>query len=160
MAEGALGLFDDHGSLVFYIPQSVAYPAANTATSSRPLPLSLTGSGSNWQLSLNLDEPWLRRELSSGPVIVDPSITYGHHASGAGGGGPERTCTLKQASPTKSFCSKEENLSVSNETGAVEHALIFPHSSHQGNGILLRGELVLTFAHSATKKRVNLVVLC
>lgn len=156
MAEGALGLFDDHDGLVFYIPQSVAYPATGTATPSRPLPLSLTGSGSNWRLSLNLEEPWLRRELSSGPVIVDPSITYGHHESGAGDGGPERTCTLKEASPTKSFCSKEENLSVGNKTGAVEHALIFPSSSHPGNAILLRGELVLSFAHSATKKRVNL----
>jgi hypothetical protein len=156
MTGGAVGLFDRQGRLWFYVAPSLAYPAHAGRATARPLHSALRSSGKGWVLSLDLDEPWLRSDLSAGPVIVDPSITYGHEGNAAGNFGPSRICTLKAESPTTSFCKAEANFTVGGE-GSKEKRALLAAPTLPRNGVLLEGFLNLTLVHQSNpKNKVNL----
>jgi RHS repeat-associated protein len=113
-SDGSIALVSSGGAVAFSMPAPMAYPAAGSAASGRPLPVSLEASGSGWTLTVDTDEAWLREALASGPVLVDPT-TYED--------GPA-ACSLAEESPKTSNCSSKELLVGYDSTHQEHHSLL------------------------------------
>ncbi len=157
-ADGSIRLVDRWGRVRFSIAPSIAYTQRGaTRGASRSVPSSLVRSGAGWLLSLNLSERWLRSELAQGPVLVDPSISYGINEGGADLEGPKEFCTLKEASPTKSDCNPNTNFSVGGKGPSLERALLAT-GVVPSNAIIIDGFLNMSLEHQTTKTAVTLEI--
>jgi YD repeat-containing protein len=70
---GAILVSSPTGRPAFTVPALTAYPAGRPSLA-RAVKISLTRADSGWRLRVDTNEPWLRRELTRGPVVVDPSV--------------------------------------------------------------------------------------
>lgn len=108
-ADGMVELLDGQGGVVFRIPAPLAFrPGADPGTG-RVLASTLSQSGSGWVLSIDTSESWLRSELASGAVAVDPSVEVG-----------SQNCWIESDTPTTSYCS-QTSFDVGYQSEATAH---------------------------------------
>jgi len=113
-ADGSIALVDGSGNKVFRIPAATAYRPSAGPTSARVLPSSVAASGSGWTLTVDTGEAWLREELASGAVSVDPTVDVA----------AAQACSLAAESPTTSKCSSSELRVGYDSTHQENHALL------------------------------------
>jgi RHS repeat-associated protein len=111
-AEGAIELLDQQGAMQFRIPAPEALRLGADPASGRALTSTLSASGEGWTLSVDTSAPWLREELSSGPVAVDPGIEVGG----------SQNCTIESDALKTSACTGETfQAGYQSEAPAHEH---------------------------------------
>ncbi len=113
-ADGSIALVDSEGAVLFTIPAATAYRPSAGAATGRMLARSLTASGSGWLIAVDTSESWLREELTTGAVAVDPTVSV----SAAQG------CSLAAESPKTSSCSSSETRVGYDSTHQENHALL------------------------------------
>jgi RHS repeat-associated protein len=110
--DGAIELLDQQGTMQFRIPAPEALRPGADAASGRVLTSTLSASGDGWTLSVDTSAAWLREELASGPVAVDPGIEV------AG----SQNCTIESDALKTSACTGETfEAGYQSETPAHEH---------------------------------------
>jgi len=110
--DGAIQLADSQGKVWFRIPAPLAHPQSAGPASGQPLPTTLTPSGSGWVLAIDTGESWLRSDLASGLVAVDPTI----EESGS------QNCTIESYMTKTSACTQETfAVGYHSEAPAHEH---------------------------------------
>jgi hypothetical protein len=67
-----------------------------------------------WVITVDTSEAWIREQLSSGPVAVDPSVTVS----------ASQACTLAAESPKTSSCASTELQAGYDSTHQEHHALL------------------------------------
>jgi RHS repeat-associated protein len=112
--DGSIALVDGEGQVLFTIPAPTAYRPAAGPGGGRVLPSTLTESGSGWELTVDTGESWLREELATGAVAVDPTLYF----SGA------QACSLAKELPTTSKCASSELRVGYDSTHEENHALL------------------------------------
>jgi RHS repeat-associated protein len=144
-ADGSVALVDGAGEVVFTIPAATAYRPSAGPGSGRVLPSSVAASGSGWTLTVDTGEAWLREELGSGAVAVDPSVDVA----------AAQACSLAAESPTTSKCSSSELRVGYDSTHQENHALLeFSLSSLPTAAVVLDAKLGLYVqAHSTTSAK-------
>jgi RHS repeat-associated protein len=144
-ADGSIALVDGSGNKVFRIPAATAYRPSAGPTSARVLPSSVAASGSGWTLTVDTGEAWLREELASGAVSVDPTVDVA----------AAQACSLAAESPTTSKCSSSELRVGYDSTHQENHALLeFSLSSLPLAAVVLDAKLGLYVqAHSTTSAK-------
>jgi RHS repeat-associated protein len=111
-ADGAIELLDQQGTLQFRIPAPEALRPDADAASGRVLTSTLSASGDDWTLSVDTSAAWLREELATGPVAVDPGIEVGG----------SQNCTIESDALKTSACTGETfQAGYQSETPAHEH---------------------------------------
>ncbi len=93
---GAVELVDGQGIARFTIPAALAYRPGADPSSGRALASTLTSSGSGWVLSIDTGAAWLRAELETGAVAVDPPLEI----SGS------QNCWIESDALAEGFCSQ------------------------------------------------------
>jgi RHS repeat-associated protein len=133
-SDGSIALVDDQGAVWFTIPAPVAFRPDAGAASGRLLPSSIAGSGSNWVISVDTSEAWLREELATGAVAIDPTVTV----SGT------QACTINAESPKTGACAST-SLQVGYDSTHQEHhgLLEFNLSSLPQAALVLNAKLGL-----------------
>jgi RHS repeat-associated protein len=110
--DGGVELLDEQGAEAFRIPAPLAYRPGEDPGSGKTLPLTLTQSGSGWVVAIDTSAPWLRTELASGPVLVDPTVSVGG----------SQNCWIESDSPKSTFCSQTGfDVGYQSEAPAHEH---------------------------------------
>lgn len=144
-SDGSIALVDGSGNAVFTIPAATAYRPSAGPGSGRVLPSSVAASGSGWTLTVDTGEAWLREELASGVVAVDPSVDVS----------AAQACSLAAESPTTSKCSSSELRVGYDSTHQENHALLeFSLSSLPLAAVVLDAKLGLYVqAHSTTSAK-------
>jgi RHS repeat-associated protein len=113
-ADGSIALLDGEGDVVFAIPAPTAYRPSAGPDSGRVLGSSVAASGSGWTITVDTGESWLREDLATGPVAIDPTV----YVSASQG------CSLAQESPTTSSCASSELRVGYDATHEENHALL------------------------------------
>jgi RHS repeat-associated protein len=109
---GAIELTDAEGNVAFRIPVPLAYRPGEDPGAGRALPMSLTANASGWALSVDTGEAWLRSDLATGAVIVDPTVDVGG----------SQNCWVESDSPKSSYCSQSSfDVGYQSEEPAHEH---------------------------------------
>jgi RHS repeat-associated protein len=110
--DGAIEVVDQQGVMQFRIPVPKALRPGADAASGHILTSTLSPSGDGWKLSVDTSAAWLREELETGPVAVDPGIEV------AG----SQNCTIESDTPKTSACTGETfQAGYQSETPAHEH---------------------------------------
>jgi RHS repeat-associated protein len=111
-ADGTIELLDEQGTTQFRIPAPEAVRSGADPASGRGLTSTLSASGDGWTLSVDTSAPWLREELATGPVAIDPGIEVGG----------SQNCTIESDTPKTSACTGETfQAGYQSETPAHEH---------------------------------------
>jgi RHS repeat-associated protein len=113
-ADGSIALADGQGAVWFTIPAPTAFRPSAGPASGRPLPSIVTASGSGWVITVDTSEAWLREELSTGPVAIDPTVTVS----------ASQACSLAAETPKTSSCSSSELRVGYDATHQENHALL------------------------------------
>jgi RHS repeat-associated protein len=131
-ADGSIAFVNGQGDVSFRMPAPRAFAAGASPSTGQALPSTLTAVGSGWELTVDTGVAWLREQLASGAVVVDPSIES------------SQACTLVTEAPTTSYCSSS-SVQVGYATGADEHhaLLKFPVSSLPLGALILNAKLGL-----------------
>jgi RHS repeat-associated protein len=133
-ANGAIALVGEDGTVWFTIPAPRAFVEGANSATGVPLGSTLEASGSGWVYTVDTDAAWLREQLTTGAVEVDPSVESN----------ATQACTLVTEAPTTSYCSSS-TVQVGYATGAAEHhaLLKFPVSSLPLGAIVMNAKLGL-----------------
>jgi RHS repeat-associated protein len=139
-ADGSIALVDEQGNVWFTIPTPRAFVKGASPSTARALPTSIAAVASGWVLTVSTDEAWLREDLTSGAVLVDPSVEAASQA-----------CTLAAEAPTTSSCSSS-TLQEGEQTGALEHhaLLKFPLTSIPTGAVVINAKLGLYVQSTST----------
>jgi RHS repeat-associated protein len=132
--DGSIALVDEQSHVWFTIPAPRAFPADSSSRVGRRLASSLEAVGSGWVLTVDTNESWLREDLASEAVVVDPSIESS----------ASQACTLAAEAPTTSYCAAS-TLQLGYETGEGEHQALlkFPVTSLPLGALILNAKLGL-----------------
>jgi RHS repeat-associated protein len=147
-ADGSIAVEDSQGNAPFAIPAPVAYRPSQSAASGRTLPVSVAAAGSGWTITVNTGEAWLRDELATGPVAIDPTVTLS----------ASQACTLVAETPKVSSCASTELQEGYDATHQEHHGLLqFNVSTLPVGAVILNAKLGLYVqAHStSTAKAVG-----
>jgi RHS repeat-associated protein len=149
-ADGSIELVDEQGAAQFRIPVALAYRPGEDPSEGRALTSTLSSSGSGWQLSVDTSASWLREELASGAVAIDPSVEV------AG----SQNCTIESDAPKTSACTGETfQAGYQSESPAHEHhGLLQFNLSSLPSDIIVRNAklgLYLTAHSTSTAKPVG-----
>jgi RHS repeat-associated protein len=140
---GGVEIRDGQGHVLFTIPAPVAFRPGADPSTGRALPISVAASGSGWLLTVDTSAPWLRSELSTGAVAVDPSLEVGG----------SQNCWVESDSPSSSYCS-QTTMDVgyqSTETAHEHHGLLeFNLSSLPEGAEILNAKLGLYLQSHST----------
>jgi RHS repeat-associated protein len=140
-ADGAVALTDEEGVVQFTIPAPKAFPGAAGPHAGRPLSSTLASSGSGWVLSVDTGASWLRKDLESEAVVVDPTVESSASAA----------CNLAQEVPTTTWCSGTTTQVGYDSTHEEHHTLLqFPLSSLPQAAVVLNAKLGLYVASKST----------
>jgi RHS repeat-associated protein len=72
--DGSIAFVNGQGGVSFRMPAPRVFAADAGPSTGRALPSTLTAVGSGWELTVDTGESWLRDELASESVVIDPSI--------------------------------------------------------------------------------------
>lgn len=112
--DGSIVLVNGEGRVVFTIPVPRAYRPGAGPSGGRVLASTLAESGSGWEITVDTGESWLREELATGAVDVDPTVDFS----------AAQACWLAKESPTSSKCSSSELKVGYDSTHEENHALL------------------------------------
>ena len=113
-ADGSIALLNGEGNVAFTIPAPTAYSQSAGPGAGRVLASTVAASGSGWTITVDTGEAWLREDLASGPVDIDPTVYVS----------ASQACSLAQESPTTSSCSSSELRVGYDSTHEENHALL------------------------------------
>jgi RHS repeat-associated protein len=142
-ADGSIELLDPQGTMHFRIPAPEALRAGGGPASGHALTSTLSASGDGWTLSVDTSAAWLREELASGPVAVDPGIEVGG----------SQNCTIESDALKTSACTGETfQAGYQSEAPAHEHhgLLQFSLSSLPSDVTVLNAKLGLYLQSHST----------
>jgi RHS repeat-associated protein len=148
LADGSIALADAQGTTWYTIPAPVAYRPAGGPLSGRPLPSSIAQAASGWSITVNTGESWLREELATGPVAIDPTVTVS----------ATQACTINAETPKTGACASTTMQVGYDSTHQEHHGLLeFNLSSISQAAVITNAKLGLYVeAHStSTAKAVG-----
>jgi hypothetical protein len=140
--DGSIAITDGQGGTLFTIPAPAAYRPGAGPASGRGLPTTIAQSGASWLITVNTGEAWLREQLASGPVAIDPTVTVS----------ATQACTLNAESPKATSCSSSTLQEGYDSTHQEHHSLLeFGLGSIPQASVILNAKLGLYVeAHSTT----------
>jgi RHS repeat-associated protein len=113
-ADGSLAMVDAQGDVVFSIPAPVAFRPGAGPASGRQVPSTITTTGSSWTITVNTGEAWLREDLATGAMAIDPTVSLS----------ASQGCSLESETPTNGWCTSNEQRVGYDSTHTENHALL------------------------------------